>query len=167
LSRQQATNLTMIMGGVYLAYSAYFLSIDFDTIYMIMNICLLLLYLILGITYLRNCWENMATCQKFIDEQVLNNEEDDGNEMGVIMVSLSIKMTMLRWIAIGSFGFCLSKCVKYGVLGMIDDDFLQARSNCLIQSLDFIWILMIMIPCHPRKEWPQFFTLSVQDLAGQ
>lgn len=87
--------------------------------------------------------------------------------MGVIQESLYIKIGMLKWIAIGTLGFCLSKCVKYGVLGMIDDEFLQVRSNTVIQSIDFIWILMIMIPCHPRKEWPQFFTLSVQDLAGQ
>jgi len=62
LNRQQATNLTMIMGGVYLAYSAYFLSLDFETIYMIMNITLLILYIVLGVTYIRNCWANMDTC---------------------------------------------------------------------------------------------------------
>jgi len=81
--------------------------------------------------------------------------------MGVIIESLLIKMTMLRWIAIGSLGFCLTKGVKYGVLGMIDDEFLQVKTNCICQSLDFIWLLMVLIPCHPRKEWPQFFTLSV------
>ena len=74
--------------------------------------------------------------------------------MGVIMDSLHTKMNMLKWIAIGSLGFCMSKGLKYGVLGMIDDDFLEVRSNCVIQAMDFIWILMIIIPCHPRKEWP-------------
>jgi len=52
--------------------------------------------------------------------------------MGVIVESLNIKMTMLRWIAIGTLGFCLTKGVKYGVIGMIDDDFMQVRSNCVI-----------------------------------
>jgi len=52
----------MIMGGVYLMYSAYFLSLDFPTIYAIMNICLLILYLVMAITYVRNCWENMSLC---------------------------------------------------------------------------------------------------------
>jgi uncharacterized membrane protein SirB2 len=52
----------MIMGGVYLAYSAYFLSLDFSTIYMIMNIVLLIMYVVLGVTYIRNCWENMNVC---------------------------------------------------------------------------------------------------------
>lgn len=44
LSRAQATSLTMIMGGVYLTYSAYFLSQDFDTIFIIMNCVLSVLY---------------------------------------------------------------------------------------------------------------------------
>lgn len=61
LNRQQATNLTMIMGGVYLTYSAFFLSVDFDTIYTVMNIILLLLYLALGFTYGRNCKINMGS----------------------------------------------------------------------------------------------------------
>jgi hypothetical protein len=52
--------------------------------------------------------------------------------MGVIQESLYIKIGMLKWIAIGTLGFCLSKCVKYGVLGMIDDEFLQVRSNTVI-----------------------------------
>lgn len=52
----------MIMGGVYLAYSAYFLSLDFNTIFLIMNVALLILYVVLGVTYVRNCWENMKTC---------------------------------------------------------------------------------------------------------
>jgi hypothetical protein len=32
MTRDQATSLTMIMGGVYLCYSAYFLSSDFSGI---------------------------------------------------------------------------------------------------------------------------------------
>lgn len=55
LSRNQATNLTMIMGGVYLTYSAYFLSVDFVTIYYIMNGIMSLMYAGLGYVYVRNC----------------------------------------------------------------------------------------------------------------
>ena len=66
------------------------------------------------------------------EKHITITDEDGENEMGVIMESLNIKMTMLRWIAIGSLGFCLSKATKYGVIGMIDDDFLEVRSNCFI-----------------------------------
>lgn len=68
LNRSQATNLTMIMGGVYLTYSAFFLSVDFDTIFLIMNILLLLVYLALAFTYARNCKLNMNTIKNYLDE---------------------------------------------------------------------------------------------------
>jgi len=49
----------MIMGGVYLAYSAYFLSLDFKTIFVVMNVIMTVMYLLLGFTYGRNFWVNM------------------------------------------------------------------------------------------------------------
>jgi len=39
----------MILGGVYLTYSAYFLSFDFNTIYLVMNFVMVAVYLGLGI----------------------------------------------------------------------------------------------------------------------
>lgn len=62
LTRNQATNLTMIMGGVYLAYSAYFLSVDFITIYFIMNFTMVGLYSSLAYTYAKNSWTQKKVC---------------------------------------------------------------------------------------------------------
>lgn len=59
LTRNQATNLTMIMGGVYLAYSAYFLSLDFTLVYTIMNIIMVLLYAGLGLNFIKSCRANI------------------------------------------------------------------------------------------------------------
>ena len=58
LNRNQATNLTMIMGAVYLLYSAYFLSVDFASIYKIMSIIISLLYLGLAYSYTINNLRN-------------------------------------------------------------------------------------------------------------
>ena len=44
----------MIMGAVYLLYSAYFLSVDFASIYKIMSIIISLLYLGLAYSYTMN-----------------------------------------------------------------------------------------------------------------
>jgi len=38
MSRQQATYLTLIIGTVYLTYSAYFLSVDFEGVKYFMNV---------------------------------------------------------------------------------------------------------------------------------
>jgi hypothetical protein len=50
----------MIMGGVYLAYSAYFLSLDFSLVYTIMNIIMVILYAGLGITFVTSCRNNIG-----------------------------------------------------------------------------------------------------------
>jgi len=36
-----------------------------------------------------------------------------------------------------------------------------------LQSFDFIWIGLILWGCRPRKEWPAYFTLAVNDFAPQ
>ena len=59
LNRNQATNLTMIMGAVYLLYSAYFLSVDFESIYNIMSIVIAILYLFLSYNFTINNVKNM------------------------------------------------------------------------------------------------------------
>lgn len=48
----------MIMGAVYLLYSAYFLSVDFASIYMIMSIIISLLYLGLAYAFTLNNYKN-------------------------------------------------------------------------------------------------------------
>ena len=61
----------MILGGVYLTYSAYFLSIDFYTVYMVMNFVMVVIYGGLGITFFRNCKENMNLCRSYFEMQDL------------------------------------------------------------------------------------------------
>lgn len=58
LNRNQATNLTMIMGAVYLLYSAYFLSVDFKGIYRVMSIIIACLYGGLAYSFTTNNFKN-------------------------------------------------------------------------------------------------------------
>ena len=48
----------MIMGAVYLLYSAYFLSVDFASIYKIMSIIISILYLGLAYSFTTNNIKN-------------------------------------------------------------------------------------------------------------
>lgn len=52
IDRNQATNVTMVMGMIYLVYSAYFLTADIEGMMEFVNIILALVYLILGIVNL-------------------------------------------------------------------------------------------------------------------
>lgn len=74
----------MIMGGVYLTYSAYFLSVDFYTIYVVMNCAMVLLYGGLGYVYGKNCLENIGICNTYLTNMV--DEEEN-----IMKASLVVK----------------------------------------------------------------------------
>lgn len=110
----------MIMGGVYLTYSAYFLSLDFITIFIIMNCVMVPVYGALAYVYSKNCWENMKSCKVYLDEMA------EGEPM-LMQDSLKLKYFMLKWICIGSVGFCITKILLYGVIRNLWDDFITYK----------------------------------------
>lgn len=81
----------MILGGVYLTYSAYFLSVDFSTIYLVMNFVMVAVYLGLAISFLRNCRENMNLCKTYLADLV--GPDDDAN---VMRECLALKFKILK-----------------------------------------------------------------------
>jgi len=54
VDRNQATNLTLVMGVIYLVYSAYFLSKDYPGMNEFINGMLAVLYFIIGLTNLKS-----------------------------------------------------------------------------------------------------------------
>jgi len=65
----------MIMGAVYLLYSAYFLSIDFASIYKIMSVTISVLYLYLSYQFTSN---NVRNCKKVAAHmQMLEPNQDN------------------------------------------------------------------------------------------
>jgi len=59
-------------------------------------------------------------------------DQDEQEEINDIDASLKIKYTMLKWIAIGSVGFSLTKAFHYGVINMIPDEFTRVRAYCML-----------------------------------
>lgn len=72
-----------------------------------------------------------------------------------------------RWICIGSTGFCINKVILYGVIANLLDEFITFKLELIPQGFDFLWLGMILLACHPRKEWPPYFTLSVSEMRAQ
>ena len=79
----------MIMGAVYLLYSAYFLSIDFPSIYRIMSIIIAILYLGLAYTFTVNNVKN----QKKISAHMMML---DPNQENIMRASFVLKKRMIR-----------------------------------------------------------------------
>lgn len=72
-----------------MTYSAYFLSLDFITIYIVMCIILTLVYLGLAFSYWRGCRANKRVIDNFLQEM-------GGDDNNLMRPSLEIKYTMLR-----------------------------------------------------------------------
>lgn len=127
LDRNQATNLTMIMGATYLLYSAYFLSQDFDTIYNVMSIVIAILYLSVSYTFTKNHLMNLRKVNNYLREFDLNNDRDN-----IMAPSLRIKAKIIKWIMIGSLSFCMSKMVEFSVVNLLEDQYARARARTIV-----------------------------------
>jgi hypothetical protein len=66
------------MGGVYLTYSAYFLSNGFDGVRMFMLAVMVLMYLVMGIVNCRSLYQCLKVIKGVISENSQNNLNDAG-----------------------------------------------------------------------------------------
>ena len=80
MNRNQATNLTMIMGAVYLTYSAYFLSSDFSSISVFMRVMMTLLFLGIGFVNIKSIKECIIVVNAF--RRQANVDDPNNNIMG-------------------------------------------------------------------------------------
>jgi len=88
VDRNQATNLTTVMGVIYLIYSAYFLSADFQSWIKVVNVFVAIVYLVLGIVNLRNLSEQIA----IVRDHLLF----EGDNPAAFQQSVRLKYRMLR-----------------------------------------------------------------------
>jgi len=79
----------MIMGAVYLLYSAYFLSIDFTSIYRVMSVTISVLYLGLAYSFTVNNVRNRKKIAAHM--QML-----DPNQENVMRASFTLKQQMIK-----------------------------------------------------------------------
>ena len=107
VNRNQATNLTMVMGMIYLLYSAYFLSADFVGITEFINIVLALVYFILGIVNHLQLYKQKRRIRQFILQQ------DDGNLPAALVQAVTLKLSMLKKLNVVLFIFYFSRFVGY------------------------------------------------------
>ena len=78
----------MIMGAVYLLYSAYFLSVDFASIYRVMSIIIAIMYLGLAYTFTINNIKNTKRISAHM--QML-----DPNQENIMRPSFVLKRNMI------------------------------------------------------------------------
>merc|ERR1712146_19836 len=106
----------------------------------------------------------MKIVDNFIAE--LEDMEDEEQQHG-IKDSLYIKRNMLKSFSIGATGFAVTELFKFGFFNLTENEFLMTRADTVLQSFCFVWFVVFLWACRPRKDWPAYFTLSVQDLGRE
>ena len=104
-----------------------------------------------GCIYIKN---NLANIKKVIHYLSIIPE----NQGNIMSESLQLKEMMIKFIMIGTAGYCFDNVLLYSVVKLLGDDFVRVKLEVVIQSFDFFWIGLILWACRPRKEWPSFFT---------
>jgi len=66
MDRNQATNLTVIMGAIYLLYSAYFLTSESTGIAKVVNMIIAITYLFLGILNFKSLRDQINFTKMYI-----------------------------------------------------------------------------------------------------
>ena len=79
----------MIMGAVYLLYSAYFLSVDFASIYKVMSIIISILYVGMAYSFTLNNLRNQKKIA--VHMQMLDNNQENVMRPSFLMKSQMIK----------------------------------------------------------------------------
>jgi hypothetical protein len=106
VDRNQATNLTLVLGVMYLVYSAKFLSSNYTGINEFINGVLALLYFILGVVNVGSVTEQINLLKQ------LMAHAEDAIPVG-FMLSLKMKHSMLKQFRIVLLMFFIPKFILY------------------------------------------------------
>ena len=161
VDRNQATNVTMVMGLIYLMYSAYFLSIDFSGMMEFVNIVLAFVYLILGIINFQSLTKQIYLVRQFL----LNADE---TIPAAFQQSVRLKFKMLRQLQIVVLFFYLPKFILFSYEGVNpENEFAKAKLITTVEFIDMVNFVGLLWIFRPRKQWPEYFSMGLGDQFGQ
>ena len=155
MDRNRATNLTLIIGVMYLMYSAYFLQSDLIGVTSFINFAMTFAYSFLAIVNLKGIQEQVELMKR-----LLNRTEEI--QEAPFQESLRLKMKMLKFLQLFIVLFFLPKILMYYTESQQPhNEFLRVRLNSTIIFLEVISFGFLLWIFRPRKQWPDFFTLGI------
>ena len=141
----------MIVGIFYLVYSAYFIASDIPSLKVVIIIILIVMYLWVAITWVKNWIINIRTLRSHI--LITGNEE-------IIMESLKLKKSLMVNFCIITLLFYVNKIIFNGLFTFIHDN--EFCRNLIVVNLfiELIIVCYMLINFRSRK-WPEYFSLDI------
>jgi len=149
----------MIMGGVYLAYSAYFLSNGFSGVLYFMLAVMILMYTLMLVVNSKNIIQCIKLLQTFISQ----NQNDGIMETQLMLPQLFLKKSILFKFLFITIGYFLTKAVGYLVFAVSSNQVANWKFAASVSCMDFLFFGGMMFFFRPRV-WPQFYTLNLNEL---
>eukprot|EP00349_Pseudokeronopsis_sp_Brazil_P010958 CAMPEP_0202978098 /NCGR_PEP_ID=MMETSP1396-20130829/84641_1 /ASSEMBLY_ACC=CAM_ASM_000872 /TAXON_ID= /ORGANISM="Pseudokeronopsis sp., Strain Brazil" /LENGTH=314 /DNA_ID=CAMNT_0049716967 /DNA_START=630 /DNA_END=1574 /DNA_ORIENTATION=- len=159
LSRNDLSSITLLMGAVYLSYSAYYVSVNIQGMKMFIGFILNLLYLVLLIVVSKNILDARAAL--FEQLQIIR-----ANEVRSLQSSIQLKISMLSQFLVISSLYFVWEIVVNGLIpsfSMNQNQF-KPYQNVTQEYFDFIIICSILYVYRSRV-WPEYFGVNL--LEGQ
>lgn len=150
-TREELSSITMIVGIFYLVYSAYFIASDIPSLKVVIIVILILMYLWVALTCVKNCIVNINTLSSHIE--ITGPDE-------IIMESLKLKKYLMINFCVITLFFYLNKILHSALYTFINYN--PINRDLLIVNL-FIELLIIsyMLFTFRARKWPEYFSLDI------
>ena len=150
-TREELSSITMIVGIFYLVYSAYFIASDIPSLKVVIIIILIIMYLWVAITWVKNCIVNIRTLRSHI--LITGSEE-------IIMDSLKLKKSLMVNFWIVTLLFYANKIVFSGLFTFINDNVFW-RNLIVVNLFVELFIVWYMLIVFRSRKWPEYFSLDI------
>ena len=155
LSREQTTRITILSGGIYLAYSAFYVSGDMSDIKYVIWFILVLFYAVAFVHCLRSLRLNINTVRVHL-------AFSRRNDVHFLDSGLMLKRRMLNFFFVLVTMYFLFKFAEVGVMQFWAWKYERLQRNLTVAShiadLSAVFVFMLIFR---SRNWPQFFGLGL------
>ena len=146
----------MMMGSVYLAYSAYYVSLNVPEVKTAISVIINLLYLLLFIVIIKNSVEVLYTLR--INRANVSNNGD--NPMRDV---INLKISMIKKFIYIITVFFAYELVVHGIIPIMNQDSeFNIFKTVMHQVVDYLICVALLVTYRPR-EWPDYFNLGIAE----
>jgi len=150
-TREELSSITMIVGIFYLVYSAYFIASDIPSLRVVIIVILIIMYVWVAITCLRNSLVNIKTLKSHIE--ITGPDE-------VILESLKLKKSLMTNFCIMTMLFYTNKIIHSALRTFIDKNSV-VRDIIIVNLFLELFIIIYFLLTFRSRKWPEYFSLDI------
>mmetsp|Transcript_23499 Transcript_23499/g.23159 ORF Transcript_23499/g.23159 Transcript_23499/m.23159 type:complete len:192 (+) Transcript_23499:758-1333(+) len=155
LSRNDLSSITLLMGAVYLSYSAYYVSVNIQGMKIFIGFILNLLYLVLFIVVAKNILDARANLREQLS--IVRN-----NEVRSLQACIQLKISIMSNFFVISSIYFTWEIIVNGLIPTfsINQDQFKPYQNVMQEIFDF-FIISAILYVYRSRVWPDYFGVNL------